>query len=176
MHPNDEGPAEQTWPEVPVRRRRLLAGLAAGLATLAGGALLVPWMRLFLGPATRDDPETWMAVGTVGDFTVGETVRVTYRDPAPLPWAGFVARNAAWVRREPDGRFVAFTTYCTHVGCPVRWEEEARLFLCPCHGGAFYADGAVAAGPPPRPLDRYPIRVRDGTVEIRTVGVPAAAD
>jgi menaquinol-cytochrome c reductase iron-sulfur subunit len=166
-------PDREECPEMSPERRRFLSALTLGIGAVAGTSLLVPWMGLFVTPLARTDPETWREVGPVGRFPIGETVRVTYRDPAPLPWAGFVARNAAWVRREGPEEFAAFTTYCTHVGCAVRWEEGAELFLCPCHGGAFYADGSVAAGPPPRPLDRYPIRVRDGIVEVRTVGMPS---
>ena len=159
-------------PELPAERRRVLTLLAGGIGAAAAGSLVVPWLRLFFDPSERMDPEVWVPVGGLDAFAIGETVKVTYRDPAPLPWAGFVARNAAWVRRDSDEGFSAFTTYCTHVGCPVRWEESASLFLCPCHGGAFYPDGTVAAGPPPRPLDRFPVRIRNGTVELRTVGVP----
>lgn len=168
-----EAEEEGIWSEVSEERRRFLAMLALGMGTVAGTALLVPWLGLFVTPLTRKDPDVWHEVGRVDQFRIGETVRVTYLDPAALPWAGFVARNAAWVRREGPEEFSAFTIYCTHVGCAVRWEEGAELFLCPCHGGAFYPDGSVAAGPPPRPLDRHPIRVRDGVVEIRTVGIPA---
>jgi len=155
-------------------RRKFLAALSVGIGSVAGVSLLAPWTGLFVTPLLRSDPTAWRDVGAADDFPVGRTLRVTYRDPAPLPWAGYAARNAAWVRRDDENEFSAFTTYCTHVGCAVRWEEGAKLFLCPCHGGAFYADGSVAAGPPPRPLDRYPIRVRDGRVEIRAEGVPAA--
>jgi menaquinol-cytochrome c reductase iron-sulfur subunit len=154
-------------------RRRLLTFLTLGIGSAAGASLLAPWLGLFATPLTRTDPTEWRDVGSVEDFPLGSTLRVTFRDPEPLPWAGYAARNAAWVRRDDSDEFAAFTTYCTHVGCAVRWEEGARLFLCPCHGGAFHADGSVAAGPPPRPLDRYPIRVRDGRVEIRTEGIPS---
>ncbi len=157
-------------------RRRLLSLLTLGIGSAAGASLLAPWVGLFVTPLTRTDPSLWRDVGPVEDFPEGQTLRVTYRDPAPLPWAGFSARNAAWVRRDGPDDFAAFTTYCTHVGCAVRWEEGARLFLCPCHGGAFHADGSVAAGPPPRPLDRYPIRIRDGRVEIRTEGLPRPSE
>jgi menaquinol-cytochrome c reductase iron-sulfur subunit len=54
----------------------------------------------------------------------------------------------------------------------VRWLPKAELFMCPCHGGVFYKDGAVAAGPPPRPLHRYDVRVVADQVEIRTSPVP----
>ncbi len=153
-------------------RRRFLAAIAMGSGALASAALLVPWSGVFLSPLRRPDLEVWRGVGGVDEFEVGETRMVVYQDPAPLPWAGYAGRSGAWVRRESEEAFSAFTTYCTHLGCAVRWEEGARLFLCPCHGGAFHADGSVAAGPPPRPLDRYPIRVRDGRVEIMAMPMP----
>ncbi|MDQ2900037.1 MAG: Rieske 2Fe-2S domain-containing protein, partial [Acidobacteriota bacterium] len=46
------------------------------------------------------------------------------------------------------------------------------LFMCPCHGGVYYKNGDVAAGPPPKPLTKYPVRVRDGLVEILTKPTP----
>ena len=54
----------------------------------------------------------------------------------------------------------------------MRWVPDAELFMCPCHGGVYYKDGKVAAGPPPRPLSRYPVRVRAGNVEVRTMPIP----
>jgi menaquinol-cytochrome c reductase iron-sulfur subunit len=86
-----------------------------------------------------------------------------------MPWAGVTAKNAAWLRRTAGDEFIAFAITCSHLGCPVRWEQSARLFLCPCHGGVYYEDGAVAAGPPPVPLARYPVRIQDGAVQIQTM-------
>lgn len=133
----------------------------------------VPAMGLLLSPARRE-AQLWRSVGSVNDFAIGETVQVTYMDPSPLPWAGFAARGMAWLRRDGASEFVAFSPYCTHVGCPVTWREGAEMFMCPCHGGTFHSDGSVEAGPPPRPLDRLAVRVRDGQVELRTRGVPVA--
>ena len=93
---------------------------------------------------------------------------------ARVPWAGVTGQTAAWLRREPNGEFVAFAVNCTHLGCPVRWIEAAQLFMCPCHGGVYNKDGTVAAGPPPRPLVRYGVRVHDGQVEILASPTPIA--
>lgn len=161
----DDGPPDPA-------RRRFLARLALGLGGAAGAVAAVPWLAVFLNPAQRRDPEIWRPVGRVDEFPLGRTVQVTYLETTPLPWAGFSGRDSAWVRRDGDQDFIAFSSYCTHIGCPVRWEPGAQLFLCPCHGGAFHPDGRVAAGPPPRPLDRHPIRIRDGVVELRAEGVP----
>ena len=54
----------------------------------------------------------------------------------------------------------------------MRWIADAELFMCPCHGGVYYKDGTVAAGPPPEPLKRYAVRVRGNEVEIETGPVP----
>lgn len=154
-------------------RRTFLARLSAVFGAAAALVVAVPAVGLLIAPARREAAR-WRSVGPVTDFPLGETVQVTYLDPSPLPWAGFAARGAAWVRRTEQNEFIAFSPYCTHVGCPVTWTAGAEKFMCPCHGGTFHADGSVAAGPPPRPLDRLAIRVRNGQVEVLTRGLPVA--
>lgn len=151
-----------------LRRRTLLTWLSFALAGVAGALAAVPVIGVVVWPLRRAAVQTWEAVGAADDFALGVTTAVAYRDPERVPWGGFTAENAAWVRRVGADRFIAFSSYCTHTGCPVRWIEGARLFLCPCHGGAFDGDGRVAAGPPPAPLPRLAVRVREGQVEVLT--------
>jgi menaquinol-cytochrome c reductase iron-sulfur subunit len=161
-------------PEAPTAdsgRRLFLGRLSAGLASLAALGAAIPLVAYFIRPARPDAP-AWRDVGAVADFPIGETRKVVYPDPDPDPWEGMAVRNAAWVRRESEDHFVAFSVYCTHTGCPVNWVDDARLFICPCHGGIFDNEGRVSAGPPPRPLDRAPVRIRDGRLEIGTTPVP----
>jgi menaquinol-cytochrome c reductase iron-sulfur subunit len=132
----------------------------------------VPFLGFILAPLFSKTPEKWVTVGPVKNFAVGETINVTMTDPSSVPWAGISAKSAAWLRRETETEFVAFSVNCTHLGCPVRWMEGSNLFMCPCHGGVFYSDGTVAAGPPQHPLIRYPVRVNNGQVEIQSVPVP----
>ena len=129
-------------------------------------------MGFILGPVIQPLSDVWRRVGAVNDFQIGQTVKVTFEDPSPMSWAGVTALTAAWLRRLGTDSFVAFAINCTHLGCPVRWLSSAQLFMCPCHGGVYYADGAVAAGPPPRGLFQYPVRVRGGQVEILASAVP----
>lgn len=169
--PTDQPLDGQQAPNSPARRRflvRLSAGLVATTAALAS----VPLIGFLFSPVIRRDPATWRVVGGLEDFPIGETVKVRFLDPAPVPWAGYAGRSAAWLRRDAPRSFTAFSMYCTHTGCPVSWEAGAKLFMCPCHGGVFYEDGRVAAGPPPRPLERLQVRVRNGQVEIHAVGAP----
>ena len=73
-------------------------------------------------------------------------------------------------RSDKDGEepqpYVAISTRCAHLGCPVRYIQASKKFVCPCHGGVYDFEGAVEGGPPVRPLDRFYTRVRDGRVEI----------
>lgn len=159
---------------VPTPRRRFLARLSLGLSGLIATATTVPVIGFLLSPLTRKPPRVWRPVGPVDAFAIGKTVNVAFEDASPLPWAGVTAHTAAWLRRDDAEHFTAFTVHCTHLGCPVRWVADAELFLCPCHGGVYYADGTVSAGPPPRTLPQYPVRVRNGEVEILTSPIPIA--
>ena len=153
-------------------RRRFLSRISIALSAAAGAIVGLPVIGFLFAPLTRKAPRVWRAVGRVDDFRIGETVSVRFEDGSPLPWAGVTARTAAWLRRDDASSFTAFSVHCTHLGCPVRWISEAKLFLCPCHGGVYYADGSVSAGPPPKPLPTYPVRVRNGQVEIETSPIP----
>jgi menaquinol-cytochrome c reductase iron-sulfur subunit len=167
-----EGPRAADAPEA-LQRRRFLSRMSLALSAAAGAIVGVPVVGFLAAPLLRRAPREWRPVGRVDDFKIGETVAVAFEDASPLPWSGVTARTAAWLRRDAT-TFTAFSVNCTHLGCPVRWVQSAELFLCPCHGGVFNRDGSVAAGPPPRPLTRYPVRVRNGQVEIQTTPTPIA--
>jgi menaquinol-cytochrome c reductase iron-sulfur subunit len=155
-----------------IARRQLLGKMSIALGVVGGVALVVPSVGFIIAPLFRHSVREWRPLGTVDQFKVGETVNVMFIDASPLPWAGVTARTAAWLRRVSDTEFQAFSVNCAHLGCPVRWMPDARLFMCPCHGGVYYQDGTVAAGPPPHALPQYPVRIRDGQVEIRTDPIP----
>jgi menaquinol-cytochrome c reductase iron-sulfur subunit len=155
-----------------ITRRRFLEKVCLGLAGLCGAILGLPLIGFVVAPIFRKARGKWISVGKISDFQVGTTVNVTITDPSPLPWAGITAKTALWLRRVSENQFVAFSVNCTHMGCPVRWLADADLFMCPCHGGVYYNDGTVAAGPPPKPLIRYDVRTVNGQVQIKTMAIP----
>ncbi len=153
-------------------RRSFLTWLSLGAGSLVAVAAGLPVIGYILAPVSRKSPHDWVTVGQVDRFEVGDTVLVSFENPAAMPWAGVTARTGAWLRRVGEKEFIAFVLNCSHLGCPVRWEPESKLFMCPCHGGVYYEDGTVAAGPPPMPLKRFKVRVRDGRVELDSRPVP----
>ncbi len=171
MKIDDNNRASRSGEADPGRRRFLVRfGMAAG--TLLAIAAGLPVISYILLPVSRKMHRQWVSVGPADRFTVGDTVLVSFENPSARPWVGVTGKTGAWVRRVGDSNFIAFVLNCSHLGCPVRWEAAAKLFMCPCHGSVYYADGTVAAGPAPFPLQRFRVRVRGGQVELETRPIP----
>jgi menaquinol-cytochrome c reductase iron-sulfur subunit len=150
------------------------------LALLANGAvgavLAVPIIGYLLGPAMRKGGyDSWIKLGTLSDFPEGETRLVDFRNPVTTSWDGQTGDIPCWVRRVSGTTFQVFAINCAHLGCPVRWFAQSQLFLCPCHGGAYYADGARASGPPERGLFEYAHKVSGDTLMINAGQMPTLA-
>ena len=165
-------------------RRGLFAKIGILLNGLVAAALAVPIGRFLLSSITRgraDGYLSWVSLGPVSQFPEGETRLATFRNPYVMPTDGKTADTACWVRRVDADRFQVFAVNCAQLGCPVRWFPQSGLFMCPCHGGAYYRDGARASGPPERGLFEYPYKVTNGAIviqagELPTPGSTAAAD
>ncbi len=118
--------------------------------------------------------------GLVATALAVPIVRFLLSNPYVTPTDGKTADTACWVRRIEGDQFQVFAVNCAHLGCPVRWFPQSGLFMCPCHGGAYYRDGSRASGPPERGLFEYPHTVQDGLVtiqagELPTPGSPSAS-
>jgi Rieske Fe-S protein len=165
MATTSEQPALQaeTLPE----RRSFFKWLTYGLGAVAGVAAGVPFVGYLLG--AQKAPVKWVPLGPVTDFPVNQTRLVNFDNPIRQPWDGMVARTAIYVRYEGQDKektdeakrhkFLILAVNCAHLGCPVSWFQESGLFMCPCHGGVYYASGERASGPPPRGLYRCVYRV-----------------
>jgi nitrite reductase/ring-hydroxylating ferredoxin subunit len=169
-------------PSTTLSRRKLLVKLGLLFNALVGLILAVPVLRYLFSPITRGRKpgyEYWLPVGGLEQFPSGQTRLAVYRNPVINPWDGQTADNPCWVRNLDGQSFEVFAINCAHLGCPVRWFPQSNLFMCPCHGGVYYADGSYAAGPPPRGMFKYSYKIEDGQLfikggEMPTTGSPTA--
>lgn len=145
-------------------RRQFFKYLVNTMGALIAGTLAVPLGGLFILPSLRKPKVVWKEVGPVGQFAVGETRLVPLKPLERRQWPEDWGTEAAWVYRRGEEEFVVYDLHCTHVGCPVSWSSPAKRFFSPCHGGVFDQEGRVLAGPPPRPLDRYEVKVENGVL------------
>ncbi|GAC1491200.1 MAG: menaquinol-cytochrome c reductase iron-sulfur subunit [Candidatus Limnocylindrales bacterium] len=159
-------------------RRTLLTRVTLGASGVMAALVGIPIIGYLFAPLFKPESTEYVPVGKLSEFAVGQTTRVKFKDPSPLAWAGQTAETALWVRRrsaDGDTMFQVFNVNCTHLGCPIDWRSEAKIFLCPCHGGVYYPDGRVAGGPPPRPLFEREWRVQGGELMVRTQKLPTPA-
>jgi len=170
--------------ETEMTRRGLFTKLGILVNGVVAATLAVPIVRFLLSSVTLSRENayaSWVPLAPVSDFPEGETRLATFRNPYVTPTDGQTADTACWVRHIEGDQFQVFAVNCAHLGCPVRWFPQSGLFMCPCHGGAYYRDGSRASGPPERGLFEYPIKVQDGVVtihagELPTPGPNAALD
>ena len=159
-------------PPPPVDRRGFLFKLGLAINAVAAAAFALPLVGYVLAPMRRRAWQAWIPLGPATGFPVGQTRLATYRNPFVVPWDGVTADMPRWVRCISDTSFQVFAVNCTHLGCPVRWFPESGLFMCPCHGGAYYEDGQRASGPPPRGLYEYEYKLEDGQLVVRGGQIP----
>jgi menaquinol-cytochrome c reductase iron-sulfur subunit len=156
------------------------------LAVHAGGGIAVatftlPALGFAIGSAIFERPPVrWEAVGNPDDFPNDTYIP---RVVTTVVGIGEVGKTTVYIRAfNPDidgekdpkipfadergGDFVALSTRCMHLGCPVRFVAASKRFICPCHGGVYDFTGKVSGGPPVRPLDRFYVRVRNEQLEV----------
>jgi menaquinol-cytochrome c reductase iron-sulfur subunit len=158
-------------------RRAFLFKLSLALNAAVGAVLAVPLVGYLLGPAMKKEsnPGAWVNLGAIDDFPVGETRLADFRSPVASFDDGDTAKTACWVRRISEQKFQVFAINCAHLGCPVRWFAQSKLFLCPCHGGAYYEDGSRASGPPERGLFEYRYQITGNSLAIHAGDMPTLA-
>jgi Rieske Fe-S protein len=163
--------------ELEVSRRWLLLKIGAFFNAVVGVAVAVPVFKYLLSPAKPSTAyKSWVSLGSIDAFPVGETRLAKFTNPFARAWDGETDGVACWVRRSAVHEFQVFAVNCAHLGCPVRWFPQSQLFMCPCHGGAYYADGSRASGPPERGLFSYDTKIVEGNLEINAGQMPTLAN
>ena len=85
---------------------------------------------------------------------------------ADIPVGGgtIIAATQTVVTQPKAGEFKAFSSICTHMGCPVAQVTDGTID-CNCHGSQYdIATGAVTRGPATRPLPAKTVTVKGDQV------------
>jgi cytochrome b6-f complex iron-sulfur subunit len=138
--------------------RRFFLGAAGAAGILYTAALAYPIYRYLASPEE-------MALSATA------VTEVTLKDAQKLPLGSVLmfrfGTSPAMLIHHQDGRWVAMTAVCTHLGCTVQYEPQADRIHCACHGGVYNAyTGANVSGPPPKPLKLFNVTVNENGVEV----------
>ncbi len=149
-------------------RRGFLGFLTWAIGGVVSLGFGIPAVAYLLGPALETaKEETWLPLGAASKVPLGEPTLFKVTVKRQAGWIVSEEQIAAFVLTDDGRDFIAMSNICTHLGCRVRWIAEREQFLSPCHNGVFDKQGNVVSGPPPRPLDRFPVKVESGQILIR---------
>ena len=135
-----------------VTRTKFLSGVALVTGGVLTAAILVPVVGFAVTDSVQEEEWQWVDVGPMSDFPDGQVTSIAVSGPSPE------ANRRAYVRNK-DNAIIAIWNRCAHLGCPVAYSPGGDVYSCPCHGGAYNSLGLVTAGPPPRPLDRFDVKI-----------------
>jgi Rieske Fe-S protein len=148
-------------------RRQFLKTATAVIGGVIAAGFTFPALVYLIGPVLkRQEAEVWIPLGPTSKVEPGTPTLFRVTVERQTGWITATEELSVYVLTENGRDYTAMSNICTHLGCRVRWIDGQQEFFCPCHNGVFDKQGAVVAGPPPRPLDQYPTKVEDGQIFI----------
>jgi menaquinol-cytochrome c reductase iron-sulfur subunit len=148
-------------------RRRFLARVVKSIPTVITAVVGVVVGGAILSPAFGRRRQNWLTAASFTDIPENRPLPVTIRVAHADGYNQVVERRTVFLVKTGESDVTALDSTCTHLGCRVGWDAEAKVLRCPCHGGIYDTTGAVKAGPPPQPLTRLVTRVEDGQVQVQ---------
>ena len=145
--------SENSNPNKTKRRDFLNILLGGGLIAWLG-ALLYPVFKYLEPPAVEEVKVTNVKIGAVEDMQKDSGKIIKFGNKPVI------------VIRKKSGDYVAFSAECTHLDCIVQYRKDYGQIYCACHNGRYDLNGRVASGPPPAPLKRYGVSIKNDQVTI----------
>lgn len=144
--------ADKSWREAPVSRRAFVGSAMVGSALAAAAGVFYPLARYLLPESKSGGGKKETYTVALNEIHVGEARFFTFK------------RKPALLIRKTDTDLVAISAVCTHLGCIVKFHEDSKQLVCPCHGAKYDQSGRVLGGPAPKPLTAYNARIEAGTI------------
>lgn len=164
MYKNGQSDNQQADAKSPQRRK--LLGVAVALINIAlASAFLGPVLGFIASPLKRKKQGQWVPILGDSELSPGQVKEVNFSIRVKDGYHEVDRKYSLYLRRGDDG-VVCIDPACTHLGCRVRYQEANHRFVCPCHGGVFSEAGDVVSGPPPKPLEKHPVKVENGKIWI----------
>ena len=142
-------------------RRNFMKAAIVSIGGLIGAAIGLPAIPYIMGPALQKESDAWIQLGSVGKVELNIPTLFKKTIETQTGWIDTEEEISVYVLTSDGQDYVVMSNVCTHLACRVRWIPERDAFFCPCHNAQFDKNGDVVAGPPPKPLNRYEVKVED---------------
>jgi Rieske Fe-S protein len=144
-----------------INRKRFLEIATWSIGGLIGLIMGIPAIAYIIGPALSKEDGDWIRLGSINKVVLGTPTLFKVKMEHQSGWITESQEHFIFVLTNDGREFIAMSNICTHLGCRVRWLADREVFLSPCHNGIFDKQGYVISGPPPRPLDRYEVKIEN---------------
>jgi cytochrome b6-f complex iron-sulfur subunit len=135
-------------------RRSLIRWLLGGGFAISLASFIYPVVRFLYPPRVTEASVNEVVAGRVQDLAPNSGKIVKFGD------------NPVLLIRLNQTDWRAFSAVCTHLGCIVQYEPDRTRIWCACHNGTYNLHGQVVSGPPPRPLQEYPVHITGDQVVV----------
>jgi Rieske Fe-S protein len=150
-----------------INRRQFLTIATWSIGGLISLMMGIPAIPYILGPAlAREKNQSWTRLGSIKKVELSTPTLFQINIKRNTGWLVEEENVAIYVLTDNGRDFIAMSNICTHLGCRVRWIADKAIFFSPCHNGVFDREGKVISGPPPRPLDRYEVKIENNQILI----------
>jgi len=154
-----------------ISRRNFLAIGTLSIGGVIGVGIGLPSLVYLVGPSLQANAvQEWIRIGSASKVEIGVPTLYKVKTERRVGWNVTEEELAVYVLTENGSDFTAVSNICTHLGCRVRWIDGKDQFFCPCHNAVFAKNGEVVAGPPPKPLEKYPVKVENDQLYILVGG------
>jgi cytochrome b6-f complex iron-sulfur subunit len=134
-------------------KRRDFLNVLLGTGFIAWlGALLFPVFKYLEPPTVEEVKVSNVKIGAVDDMEKDSGKIIKFGNKPVI------------VIRKANGDYIAFSAVCTHLDCIVQYRKDYGQIYCACHNGRYDLNGRVASGPPPAPLQKYSVTIKDSEV------------
>lgn len=150
---------------------------SGGTAAAAVGAVVIPIHNADAATPTAPLggtvlPYSKKAVGKAAAMPVNQVVNFSYPD-ASSPCYAIRMGIAVPGGVGPNGDIVAYSSLCTHMGCPLAYDGGSRTFKCGCHFSIFdpESNGQMVCGQATENLPQIKLEYDAKTDSVHAVGV-----
>jgi Rieske Fe-S protein len=151
-----------------IDRREFLGKATFAIGGFISLGIAIPAAAYVVGPSLKESQaEDWIRLGSASKVEIGTPTLFKTTIERQTGWIINQQELSVYVSTDNGRDFVAMSNICTHLGCRVRWNDDQRQFFCPCHNASFDQAGEVVEGPPPKPLDRYEVKVEEDQLYIK---------
>jgi Rieske Fe-S protein len=148
--------------ETQLKREGFLKVAILGIGGFIGFSLGIPAVGYVISPARNENQsQEWIRVGSTSKVEIGTPTLFKIKIERTTGWIVNEEELSVYVLTEDGRDYVVMSNICTHLGCRIRWIAEKGQFFCPCHNGVFNKNGDVVSGPPPKPLNRFKVKIEN---------------